>query len=390
MDNYSRNYHMQSADASTAAKDIQDAFPTGEALMKLMRELAIEAGLDVRPNSTDTEVKKMILEYGPKDRFPAEVAEYKLWVEQNDFWRGCYERDCARGSSRRIEPDTLLESVVIANHSARNDQTVILEKAQSSFEGEDEMGCESLWLMTTKVFRDWRYGRSSIMFVDGCRSKTGAPITLTSVAFANASDLILKAAGNNIVLSFYAEKYCDTQPSASNENGPKALMRSLISQLLQHYTKGQEGLAQPDLAFLTPEYLGYLALRDSEIGWESGNYDLHRLCQLFFHLVYNLPPTFQLFCIIDSIFLWEQEPWLEDLKLVVSRFRSLVFNHEILPGESASLKFLLGGPDKSTELVGATDFDSRVDHKYISLEGYEEGYWKALPNAVRQRQVWGK
>ncbi|KAI0102535.1 hypothetical protein GGR51DRAFT_562459 [Nemania sp. FL0031] len=252
--------------------------------------------------------------------------------------------------------------VAIENHSVKDDEGKIWSNSSAKFNS--DMQAEANWITTTTEFCEWKNGQAPlILLADGCPSKHNASMLLMPTVCAQVAGVLglCDPGFEKYVLLFFAKNYCNTEESVCNENGPKALIRSLITQLIDCIPKGS--WKKRGIACLTS------ALPDA-----IQRYDLGFLCRVFDEIVDIIDPGVKFYCIIEGISLWEQEPWIDDLELVVSMFEHILKRQRENPGKSATLRVLMGSPGKSTKLVEKTK--NRAEGgiwKHLSLDSYTSG-----------------
>lgn len=154
-----------------------------------------------------------------------------------------------------------------------------------------------------------------------------------------------------VVLSFFAGLHYSTE--GKGVNGPKGLIRSLCAQMLL-----SPALVEPELNFLTAARLEQL-----------NHHDIKTLCPLFEELVLQFQPSMTVYCIIDGIWLYEQQPWLQDLKYLAMMFDSIAKRQS---AQSARLKVLMTSPGTSTELIKNTKKRSRVWFQVSLAAGFND------------------
>lgn len=109
-----------------------------------------------------------------------------------------------------------------------------------------------------------------------------------------------------IVLDYFCGWHSNRMQQGS---GPRGLIRSLISQLLQSPNK-----TQPSLDFITIPLLD--GIRRSEP---------LALCQVLLRLLHQIPSGTTVFCIIDGICEYEsQESWCNDIALLIRNLRGVM------------------------------------------------------------------
>ncbi|KAI1148686.1 hypothetical protein F4825DRAFT_433076 [Nemania diffusa] len=224
----------------------------------------------------------------------------------------------------------------------------IVQRQARSFNPETQ--ARTSWLAKATEFQEWfRAERSSLLLADGCITDHSGLVTPMSGFCATLISSLMESKHNTVLFFFAGEHYKLDSPDHRG-NGPNSLMRSLISQLL-----ACSALAEPDLTFLSREYL-----EDLE------NYELEALYDLFDNLMQQLPPTSELYCIIDGISWYEQQRWLYDLERVAAMFEYVARRQRKNPRKLIPLKLLMTSSGKSIELVKRSR-DSGSVWKHVSL-----------------------
>lgn len=73
------------------------------------------------------------------------------------------------------------------------------------------------------------------------------------------------------------------------------------------------------------------------------SYELDHLCELFRKLLYQIPIDNVVFCIIDSISLYEKAEWRQDICFVVRKLREITETEEL----NVVFKFLITSSSRS-------------------------------------------
>ncbi|KAF7502156.1 hypothetical protein GJ744_006881 [Endocarpon pusillum] len=204
------------------------------------------------------------------------------------------------------------------------------------------------WLMVTPQFKDW-FGSapSSLLLVDGYSKDQGrgktSPVSILCTSFATM--LVETRAG--IVLQFY----CGHSNLPDHLAGPKALLRSITSQLVL-FPKGF------DLAF---DSLHPGAIKNMQ------NNDINSLCYCFEHLLRQIPLSTSVYVIIDGVSSFESSPldFDDDLDFVFYKFRQLVDTTGFNGNSGPRLKVLMTSAHRSVRLAMRQDVDR--SREYVSL-----------------------
>ncbi|KAI1483383.1 hypothetical protein F4774DRAFT_367387, partial [Daldinia eschscholtzii] len=169
---------------------------------------------------------------------------------------------------------------------------------------------------------------------------------------------ILRSQRSFISLVFFCGRHLD-----GDENpGPLAMIRSLVGQLLQQSPCYPSGLAQ------------YVSMQDV---WRG---NIQELCKLFGYLIRQLPSTVTVFCVLDSIGLYEREQYKDDMEDILDYILDLVEDeeHDI----STVFKLFLTNP-RPTRYIRAAFQDEISLLNMASVS--DNGQW---PSSIRfSRQI---
>lgn len=197
-------------------------------------------------------------------------------------------------------------------------------------------------VLQENAFRHWMWSpKPAKLLIHGCfrGSKTVSPLslvtaTLTEMARADQHHFVSQV--------FFCG--CHIDPEEDAFSGAKALMRVLISQLLQQ---------RPDMNISpSPWELDIDGIRDG---------DLQQFCQLFNLLVHRLPGDVTLYCLIDGMVYYERDDFVADMQYVLTETTRLVGD----PTVQASVKLLITAPWR-TEM--AHQF-FQEDQEILHMEG---------------------
>lgn len=156
-------------------------------------------------------------------------------------------------------------------------------------------------LMRNSKFEIWlKSSKAQALLVDGNSASVAlsrtSPISLLCATLARS----LVGVQSAICLQFFCGLHTSSNDSLS---GPQGLIRSLTSQLLSYYNF--------DLGFINCR-----SFRD-----RIQSHEMHHLCELFRTLLRQIPIDNVVFCIIDSISLYERAEWRRDICFVVHKLR---------------------------------------------------------------------
>ncbi|RYP25248.1 hypothetical protein DL765_000129 [Monosporascus sp. GIB2] len=214
-----------------------------------------------------------------------------------------------------IKPVQLLGILGVSMNEPWDDLDYVLGQAGHF---DESMRGRAQWLVETPEFKGWlQDDRSSILLVDGCMEPA-----LLSPLSGLCCALISSLAGDDgsAVAFFFAGLH--SSKVRSNSDGPTAIMRRLIAQLLL-----SSNLPKPDLGFLSEGMLE--ACHRGEI---------LALCRGFEKLVKQVPPHMRFYSILDGISWYEQDPWLADLRYIATMFEYLAKHSN--PERSGAVKVL--------------------------------------------------
>lgn len=210
---------------------------------------------------------------------------------------------------------------------------------------------QAKWLLKTPEFQQWLSSRDTkVLLANGSMNEHLALVSPMS-SFCATLILSLQENGHAVVLSYFAGLHCSTE--GRGVSGPNGLVRSLCAQLLL-----SRALVEPELDFLTTTRLEQLS-----------HHDIRALCPLFEELVLQIHPSIPVYCIIDGIWLYEQQPWLQDLKYLAMMFDSLAKRQS---AQSSRLKVLMTSPGTSTELIKNAQKRSRVWFQVSLAAGFSD------------------
>ncbi|THW93542.1 hypothetical protein D6D15_02373 [Aureobasidium pullulans] len=174
-------------------------------------------------------------------------------------------------------------------------------------------------------FLEWSNATRGILFLNGSGKITAARESSTSALFAS---LVIGTIDDPAVtvLHFFCGLHCNIGGVVS---GPKGLMRSLIAQLSvkQNF----------DLNFIDDQ------LKREEVR----DHDIHRLCETFSAMAFQLPADHEVCCLIEGISWLETPSWREDLTATIAYLCYL----SVDPRCQARFKLLVSCPVRSLMLT---------------------------------------
>lgn len=137
-------------------------------------------------------------------------------------------------------------------------------------------------------------------------------ITAVSVFCATLITSLTNLRREDLVLHFFCGLHVDSRDPSP---GPRGLVRSLVMQLFAYLTR----TCHANLEFICDrDYV-----RDIE------DQHLGALCQTLRELLYQCEPGTYVYCIVDSITLFERTMWIRELKVVAKCLQDCVENVEM-------------------------------------------------------------
>ncbi|KAI9773324.1 MAG: hypothetical protein M1840_007539 [Geoglossum simile] len=196
------------------------------------------------------------------------------------------------------------------------------------------------WIMTSEEMRSWlRCGESRILMIE-CESRTAerdSPLSYTSAMLAQS----LSSSADFPILRFFCGMHTDED--SDGLSGVSGMLKSLIGQLLEFTTRDDE-----------PVDLGFLKSLSSKRYLK----DVRSLVDLFTQITNQLPESWAVFCIVDSIS-WLDEPrWEQDTRVALEGLVSLMDNPRVV------FKLLFTDPH-SLEVPGAHRSDTLFVPEYV-------------------------
>ena len=187
-------------------------------------------------------------------------------------------------------------------------------------------------LMQTPRFQAWfSSSQNGALLVDGREDFQMEKTSAMSVVCALIAQSLPSTTAKSLVF------FCGLHLSEQATTGPVDMLRSLLSQLINHY----------DLNAAFMEGRDYEAVR---------NFDLQHLCVLMTELVRKLPRQAVLFCLIDGISWYETEEMAKDACTVVQMLNHLV--HESTTG--AVFKLLITSPTTCRHVQKSMRLEDRL------------------------------
>jgi len=195
----------------------------------------------------------------------------------------------------------------------------------------------ALGISTDHKFKEWQaqeLSATQILFVETQMAtlSTRHVSAVTLVSFHLIASLHDQPEAT--VVYFFCGQHTSSTDTAQ---GPKGMMRSLISQLLH--------VCQVRLDFVS------LRLRQ-----QLERLDLKGLCECFSRIVKRLPATTVLFCIVDSINYFERRDWLDETTHIIDILQDLVDDSEL----EARLLLLMTSPIRTRHISNMFPPEARL------------------------------
>lgn len=186
-------------------------------------------------------------------------------------------------------------------------------------------------------------------------------ITAVSVFCATLVTSLINLRREDVVLHFFCGLHVDSQGPCP---GPKGLVRSLIMQVFTYLRRDH---------LLSLDFLD-----DRTIVQSIEDQDLDTICQTLQSLVDQFQAGTQVFCVVDSITLFDSEEWASDLKIVLEYLRETVEDSRL----PAVFKVMLTSsalctPEVTDLLTREDKYPDRVwslSSENISVEGDMDDY----------------
>lgn len=233
---------------------------------------------------------------------------------------------------------TLLQLLGMPDISASDLQGV--KELDSTLSKRDKSKADHV--LQTELFQQWMacLGPAKLLIHGNFRgSRTVSPLSLLSATLTEAA----RADQNRLVsLVFFCGCHLDREEDPFS--GGRALMQTLISQLLQQ---------QPHTSISTsPWELDMDRVRQG---------DLQQICRLLNLLVHRLPGEVTLFCLIDGMVYYERDEFIDEMHYVLTEIMRLVGD----PTIQSNVKLLITSPWR-TDM--AQDF-FQEDREILHMEG---------------------
>lgn len=233
---------------------------------------------------------------------------------------------------------TLVQLLSVTNISDSDLQEV--KELGSTISQRDKRKADQVLQMN--IFTHWmRSLKPAKLLIHGVfrGSRTVSPLSLLT---ATLIETVRTDQINFVSLVFFGGSHPDRDEDAFS--GGKALIQSLISQLLQQ---------QPHMS-ISPSPLE-LKLDRVRQG------DLQQLCQLLNLLVHSLPGEVTLMCLIDGMVYYERDEFIDETHYVLTELTRLVGD----PTIQANVKLLITSPWR-TEMTRQFFLE---DHEILHMEG---------------------
>ncbi|KAI1263448.1 hypothetical protein F5Y18DRAFT_394486 [Xylariaceae sp. FL1019] len=299
----------------------------------------------------DQSVQKLLQEQNRGD-FAAEAQTYVFkMIQEIEMLRN--ENATLTAQKRQIEYDRSRQPSPLPGHCLSSfdlirvlgvdpnhpieDLGLVLKK--SSRMDSNETG-RARWLMRTTKFQMWiKNPHHHLLMADGAmRPEKISPMSIFTATMAT-SLLQVPAA---VVLQFFCGKNLDSDVEDGTP-GPQGMLRSLISQLLLHFTPPSPNLS----AISSTDFVG-----------ELQHWNFSALSEVLRILITQVPPSTTLYMLLDGISYYEQGQWLPELQYFVGLLRYIMSSTG-----SPCLKILLTNSGRSTEIRDMLN----LEWEYVSL-----------------------
>lgn len=202
-------------------------------------------------------------------------------------------------------------------------------------------------ITTTPGFHAWATSPTSCKLL--VQGDTRRDVTQSAPAFSFVSAALIQGLRKNdrfISLVFFCRQHSESDDHFA---GPRVLLRSFITQLLQQRFA--------NCVFLQ-RFVDLEGLRNKDLGV---------LCRLFAWLVRQLPQQETLICVVDSIETYENDEYENDLKAVTTSLLSLASDSSLF----TTIKVLATSPGGTVSLM--EDFSKFDDDSILLMEGVISG-----------------
>lgn len=197
-----------------------------------------------------------------------------------------------------LQPDQLVSLLVVHPTMGVQDLDNMASQGKT---GPSASYARSYWLLRNRRFQAWLQSVDTGGFLVSENGLSQQRISSTSFTCVTLIQGLMDSP-EAVIICFFCSVHSRGRTSAE---GPQGLMRSLISQLLATQTF--------DLGFIDQNSVEKLQ-----------NFDLSYLCHMFSMLVEQLPQETTLFCIIDSIAVFQAPKYGEGISLIMDMFSNLI------------------------------------------------------------------
>ncbi|ROV93685.1 hypothetical protein VPNG_08868 [Cytospora leucostoma] len=254
-------------------------------------------------------------------------------------------RFCENLMGPYFDEDNFPDATGSLNHPNEDLDHVLMYRGQ--IRARDQSHVQSLLL--DPRFLHWVNGDYSglILVNANIRSSDMQGLSAVSVFCATFITSLLTVRPNDAVVHFFCGLH--KSPEEDLYPGPIGLVRSLVLQV-----------------FLKLEYTRRLKLdfiNHRDYAEALRQHDLETLCDTLHQLLYQFPPDTQVYCIIDTIPLFDTDMWYDDLAVVMQFLRDIVVDKSLPP----LFKVLLTSPASSSMDIQSLPVFEEKPRRIITL-----------------------
>ena len=213
-----------------------------------------------------------------------------------------------------VTPEKLFELLAVDTVRIENEATIMLRRGRGSDQSVHDRGH---LLMHDRRFQAWlASAQSKRLLVDGNAGSASERVSAMTVVCALLAHSLRSEIASTI--TYFCGLHTDPGDTLG---GPCGILRAILAQVIHVYDV-------------------HLDFFDSEEYDELQRFDLRRLCILLRVLMKKLPAGVVLFCMVDSISLYEKDDWLEGICYALRMIGDLTRDPEV----SAIFKLLITSP----------------------------------------------
>jgi hypothetical protein len=212
-------------------------------------------------------------------------------------------------------------------------------------------------VLGTRRFHAWLENtRSDLVYIEGPFGRSSMSAKQSPMSYFCASLVALfEGSKDTVALHFFCGQH-----DASNGpfQGPRALLRSLLTQILQNWSNPPS-----DVVEIPPNFVGTHEAIPTE-----------ELCRRLELAVARVPPNTTILCIIDNITSFEKPCWEDDHWLVLASLGRLIYSQE----SEVKFKVLMTSPIRSKALQNGITKEDRIE---VTPRG-------RIAGRERQQELW--